>query len=278
MKLTFAFLCCLLANPEVVETKLEQVHPVPKLKPIMERSPGQTRAIVLIHGLNIVASKTKVHQALFHDWQLPKGHLVQALSKNADVFAFAYAQNAPLTTISQLPALADGVQRLKFLGYDEIILVGHSAGGVLARMFVEDNPQAGVTRVLQVDAPNLGSSWIKIDIVAKKDQDPFLQSLSKDERMKCCLRRQDKKIPANVEFLCIVGASNSLGDGLVSFASQWPEDLQFQGIPAIRINANHYMMVRSQKTAERIAELARQSQPRWTDEERLTRKKLVLGN
>ena len=42
-------------------------------------------------------------------------------------------------------ALADNIRRVRQLGYKEIILLGHSAGGVIVRQFVEDHPDAGVT-------------------------------------------------------------------------------------------------------------------------------------
>lgn len=278
MKISCALWFFLFANPDAIDTKFEQVHPPPKLKPIMERSRGQTRAVVLMHGLNLVASKTKVHLAIFHDWQQPKAQLVQTLGKVGDVFAFAYSQNGTLETVSQAPGLTDAIARLKQMGYEEIVLVGHSAGGLIARLFVEDNPEAGVVRVIQVDAPNLGSSWVKADLVAKKDQDPFLRSLTKEERQKSARKRLDKKIPPNVQFLCIVGASSALGDGFVSIPSQWPDDLQSQGIPAIRLNTTHFTVMRSSKIAERLAELASQNIPRWTEETWLARRKQILGN
>jgi pimeloyl-ACP methyl ester carboxylesterase len=217
-----------------------------------------------------------VHQALFHDWQAPTSHLVQAFGKHADVYNFAYSQNVPVEAVAQQAALANSVQRLRFLGYEEIILVGHSAGGVIARIFVEDNPKAGVTRVVQISAPNLGSSWAKADIV-RKDQEPFLHSLTKEERVKSTLNRQDRKVPANVQFLCIVGSTGNLGDGLVSVPSQWPEDLQYQGIPAYRFTTTHYLVVRTAASAARVAALAVQPQPRWTEEEKNQRRKAILA-
>ena len=269
---------CLLGSSEGVDTRFEQVFPVPKIKDMVERSPGQNRAVLLIPGLRMHSfSSTKVHQAQFHDWQAPTSHLVQFLGKNSDVFAFAYAQNVPVEVIAMHPALAKSIQRLRTMGYDEIVLIGHSAGGIVARLFVEDNPNAGVTRVLQVDSPNLGSSWAKADFSVRRDQEPFLHSLKKDERAKVSLRRQDKKIPDNVQFLCVVGSTGNLGDGLVSVASQWPEDLQAQGIPAVRLNTTHFTVVRSAHNAARIAGLAIQYHPRWTEEERTLRRKSVLA-
>ena len=257
----------------------EQVYPVPKSKELVERTPGQQRAVVLIPGLRLHSfSSVKAHQAQFHDWQASTSHLVQALGKNADVFAFAYAQTVPVETIAQHPALANGIQRLRVLGYDEIILIGHSAGGLVVRHFVEDNPNIGVTLVVQVAAPNLGSSWAKADISVRKDQEPFLRSLTKEERTKISQQRQDKKIPSQVQFVCIVGSTGNLGDGLVSIASQWPEDLQNQGVPAIRLGTTHFFVVRSANNAARIATLAIQNHPRWSEEERVAAPQTGAGS
>ena len=68
--------------------------------------------------------------------------------------------------------------RLRQAGYSEVILLGFSAGGVVARQFVEDNPAAGVTRVIQVCAPNLGSPLAKLKSSVGLAQESFLQSLT----------------------------------------------------------------------------------------------------
>lgn len=277
VRCVWLLMCCLIGQFDGVETRFEQVYPLPKHKDLPERTPGQRRAVLLIPGLRMHSfSSTRVHQAQFHDWQAHTSHLVQALGKNADVYAFAYAQNVPVETIAEHPALAGSILRLRFLGYEEIIVIGHSAGGIVARLFVEDNPLAGVTRVVQVAAPNLGSSWAKADIV-RKDQEPFLHSLTKEGRGKNSLKRQDRKIPAHVQFVCVVGSAGNLGDGLVSIASQWPDDLQAQGIPAIRFSTTHFFVVRSAASAARIAALACQPQPRWTEAERNLRRKAILA-
>ena len=274
----FALVICVLGWVEGIDTRFEQVYPPPKMREMMDRTPTQHRAVLLIPGLRVHSfSNTKVHQAMLHDWQATTSHLVQGLGKNADVYAFAYAQNVPVEVIAQHPALAGCIQKLRGMGYDEVILIGHSAGGIVARLFVEDNPNAGVTRVVQVSAPNLGSSWARADLTVRKDQEPFLHSLTKEERLKSLQRRQDKKIPANVQFVCVVGSTGNLGDGFVSIPSQWPEDLQAQGIPAIRLSTNHYSVVRSAVTAARIAGLAVQFSPRLTEEEVALRRKVMAA-
>src|SRR5207244_1641956 len=104
--------------------------------------------------------------------------LVRTLAPEADIFAFTYSQTAAVTDIGELPALGEHVQRLQQAGYAEIVLVGFSAGAVLARQFVEDNPRTPVTRVIQVCAPNVGSPLARLR-AGGAIQKPFLESLTK---------------------------------------------------------------------------------------------------
>jgi pimeloyl-ACP methyl ester carboxylesterase len=256
------FLACSLHQARV-EVRIEQVYPL-WTKGTMVRSQGQARAVVLIPGLKIHPLKDgQAARAEFHDWQRAGSPLVQALGKNADVFALAYCQNVDLETISQSPGIDNAVQKLRFLGYREITLVGHSAGGVLARLFVEDHPYAPVTKVVQICAPNLGSSWAKAEIGFHKVQGPFLQSLSKSWRQNICWKRSNRLIPQRVQFLCVMGTMGTLGDGLVSCRSQWPEDLQRQGIPVVRVPTTHLVVMHSKKTAAYLADLIQRDHPRW---------------
>jgi pimeloyl-ACP methyl ester carboxylesterase len=260
-----------------VETKFVQVHPPQRAG--MERTPGRTRAVLLLHGLGIhPLSKAKTYEPLFHDWQLPGSVLVKALGRDADVFAYAYSQNARVETVAQTPALGHAVDKLHFLGYTEITLFGHSTGGVVARLFVEDHPRAGVTRVMQICAPNDGSSWAKLNLNVGRDQEVFLQSLTKKERLLWGELREDKKIPPSVDFLCVVGATGPRGDGIVTCKSQWPADLQKQGIPAVRLATTHLTVLRAPRSVEKIAELAWADHPRWPAEKvELMRKSIVGG-
>jgi pimeloyl-ACP methyl ester carboxylesterase len=248
-----------------VETQFEQVYPN-RVKQSMERSAGQWRAVVLIHGLKIhpLHGSLATHPE-FHTWQEPGSFLVQALSKDADVFALAYAQTADLDTISQAQGFDQAVQKLHFMGYKEITLVGHSAGGVLARLYVEDHPDGPVTRVVQICAPNLGSSWAKAEVGSRKIQGAFYQSLTKNWRQNVCRLRKDRFIPANVQFLCILGTVGTLGDGLVSCQSQWPEDLQRQGIPVLRLQTTHLAVMHTKKTGLVLAEEIVHDRPRWRE-------------
>jgi pimeloyl-ACP methyl ester carboxylesterase len=257
---------CAVALPEAppIETKFIQVAPVPKESSAVERSAGQTRAVLLLHGFRAHPFQTsKVARAEFHDWQRPGSTLVKTLAKDSDVFAFAYGQVAAVDRIAGCPDLADAVRRLRRSGYAEIVLVGHSAGGVIARHFVEDRPDAGVTKVIQVCAPNGGCSLGKTILGVGADQEEFVRSLSKEAREACCKDRADRKVPEGVEFLCVVCTGTVIGDGVVSCRCQWPDDLQKQGIPAVPLDALHFQALRSQAGADKVAALVRNKQPRW---------------
>jgi pimeloyl-ACP methyl ester carboxylesterase len=262
MHFTLPILFGLLGAAPAVETRFVQVAPAQR-----ERrwwSPrGQTRAVVLIHGLYVHPfSKTNVTRAPLHSWQKPDCLLVKQLAREADVFAFSYGQTVSADEIAECPDLETHVQSLRREGYREIVLIGHSAGGVIARQFVEDHPECGVTKVIQVDAPNGGSGWAVWKTV-RSNQIDFLQSLTKPVRRRCLSERADKVIPANVEFACVVGTGAVVGDGLVSTRSQYTPDLQRQGIPAYPFNSSHWMVLRSQKGVELVARLVREPQPRW---------------
>jgi pimeloyl-ACP methyl ester carboxylesterase len=196
--------------------------------------------------------------------------LAKTLKADADLFAFAYGQNVALDRIAGSVELADNLRRVRKLGYKEIILVGHSAGGVIVRQWVEDNRDAGVTKVIQVSAPNGGSD------LGKGSPAPFIASLTKQERQASLLRRADKKIPACVEFVCVV--SGTLGtDLMVLCACQWTPDLQQQGIPAVALHKDHHNAIASQAGADLIARLVREKQPRWDPAKVAAEKKNILG-
>ncbi len=272
-----------------VETKFAQVAPLFRETPPFRMSPGQQRAVVLIQGIRPHPfSRHDVARAEWYRWQLPGGTLVTTLGKQADVFAFAYSQNEAVERVPDVSDFGDRVRSLKRMGYREIVLIGHSAGGLVARHFVEDHPDAGVTKVIQICAPNGGTSWGKARIGVREPQEPFLSSLSKKGRRQCLAKRTEKRAPREMEFICIVGqvkapgavtlsiesdkkvsvaitlgTGNLRGDGVVSSRSQWPEDLQEQGIPALFVATSHFTATQSKAVAETIAELVRERQPRW---------------
>lgn len=259
---TLPLLCLLFAAEPALETQFVQVASA-KGRGAWWQTPEKTRAVVLIHGLLVHPfSKTNVGRAHLHSWQKSDCLLVKRLAQEADVFAFSYAQTVSADEIADSPELERQIRKLRRDGYREIILIGHSAGGVIARQFVEDHPDCGVTKVIQVCAPNVGSGWAKWQTVRANQLD-FLGSLTKPARRRSLRERADKEIPKQIEFACIVGTGAVVGDGVVSNRSQYPQDLQKQGVPAYPFNSNHWMVLRSQKGAELVARLVREAQPRW---------------
>jgi pimeloyl-ACP methyl ester carboxylesterase len=274
-----SMLAVLSADPE-----MRFVQVAPAAGETLVRTPGQTRAVVLIHGLHVhTLANNKVPQADFASWQQPGSLLVQTLAQDSDVFAFSYGQTVPVDVIPKLPNLRDALHALRELGYREVVLVGHSAGGLIARQFVEDDPDCGVTKVVQVCAPNVGSAWAVLKNGVCPSQKTFVGSLTKKERSLLLQERADKQIPEAVQFVCVVGTGLVTGDGLVSTRSQWPEDLQQRGIPAVPIGTAHAFTVRGSKGVKLLAELVREPQPRWgPDQVHAMRKRLwgvmALGN
>lgn len=262
--------------PSVLETTFRQVAPAFRDPTSVRRSAGQYRAVVLVHGLLLHPfSQANVVRAHLHSWQRPGSSLVNRLARVADVFGYGYGEN---TTIDEIAASCDlprHIERLREAGYQEIVLVGHSAGGLLVRQLVEDNPTLGVTRVIQVCAPNGGSGWAELETV-RSAQVEFLRSLTKEARRSEMRARASKRIPEGMELVCVVGTATVVGDGLVSCRCQWTEDLQEQGVPAYPLSANHWSVVRSARATELLARLVREPQPRWGPTQvAATRKRLL---
>jgi pimeloyl-ACP methyl ester carboxylesterase len=232
--------------------------------------------VVLLHGLRLNPFGEKAAKPVLHGWQETDSIIVRVLQKYADVYAFAYGQNTIVDQIARAPGLRQNIQRLKKIGYSEIILIGYSAGGVIARNFVEDYPAAGITKVIQVCAPNAGSPWARDQLGINKSQEFFLASLTNEGRMVSTANRADKRIPEDVQFVCVVGNGEIFGDGIVSCRSQWPEDLQKQGIPAYALPATHFFAMRTKRSASKLATLIQSEQPRWRPDQVAAAKQQIL--
>jgi hypothetical protein len=257
-----------------VEAVFQKVAPA---EPATGRSPDQARAVVLIHGLGLHPIKAeRAAQAALRTWQKPDSILVKELSRSADVYAFAYAQSAPVEKIHEATDLASRLRALRKAGYRELVLIGHSAGGLIARHVVEDFADAGATKVIQVCAPNAGSVLAGLK-TARGVQRIFLTSLSATSRKACLANRTKCRIPAEVQFTCVIGGTRLGGDGIVSRGSQWSEDLQNQGIPACLLRATHGESVKTARAAELLDKLVREPQPRWKPEQVLLARKKLLG-
>src|SRR5439155_3736271 len=112
---------------------LQQPFPGPNSARKLTRSKGQSRAVVLLHGLDLRDDGGDPAKPRFADWQGSTSSLVKKVSKHADIFAISYAQNTAIEEVAAFPELREAVAKVKTLGYDEVVLIGHSAGGILAR-------------------------------------------------------------------------------------------------------------------------------------------------
>ncbi len=100
-------------------------------------------------------------------------------------------------------------------------------------------------------------------VAAGAAQKPFMHSLTSQSRTQFLADRGDRRIPAHIDFVCVVGNGLFSSDGVVSARSQWSEDLQIQGVPAVPLSAEHWTALRNERGLEVIARLVRERQPRW---------------
>lgn len=248
--------------PEI-KTQFVQVTPTSQRLSKSKRSLGQTHAVVLIHGFRIWDRPDQVSQAIFQGWQQPDSKAVRVFAKQADVYAFAYGQHVPVDAIAGTPSLRLGITHLKRAGYRQIILVGHSAGGIVARQFVEDYPNSGVTKVIQICCPNEGCP-IAGTVKLSDQQEKFVQSLTRETRRAKLRQRASIKIPQSVQMLCVVGQLVETGDGVVPSTCQWSSDLQAQGIPMLPMRTAHFTVMRFKDQLKQIAAYVREKCPRWS--------------
>lgn len=256
----------LMASVQQLPTAFWQISPEYQMNP--KPKAENTRAILLIHGLvPRPVSPSKARQPEPNSWQLPGTELVRQLKPDFDVYGLSYAQVTPCEWVCLADGLRDAVKLLKTAGYSEIILMGHSAGGLIARNFVERFPDSSVTKVIAVASPHAGSFWANLPQVGlPSSQIPFIRSLAPQYRTSDKLEK--KAIPAHVQFCCVICQLPRIkGDTVVSIESQWPEELQKQGIPAQLVRVNHFDAVRSEEATKVISELAREKLRRWTAEE-----------
>jgi pimeloyl-ACP methyl ester carboxylesterase len=253
-----------------VRTRFVQVGPEAPGGEIL-RSPGQKRALVLVHGLRygiwelIFPPKYPCSAPEPTDWLKPNSRAVKALAREGDVFAFSYGQDVPITEVARAPLLLHKVRELRWAGYTEVVLIGHSAGGIVVRQFVEDHPDAGVTKVVQVCAPNGGASLTVLArfVVREPGLKPFIDSLGPMSRESDLRARAGKKLPAGTQFVCVLGASWGKTDGVVNWSSTWCECLQKQNIPFERVERDHTPVMYKEDSIKVLCRLVREPQPRW---------------
>jgi pimeloyl-ACP methyl ester carboxylesterase len=265
-------------DPTDAATELWQVSPDGGGKPWAAPAarPEKSRAVVLIPGLFIHAVRpVKATLPDRRPWEDPKSELVKALAPDFDVFAFGYAQTVAVDAVAQSAGLKDAVARLRKAGYAELVLVGHSAGGVVARQFVEANPDAGVAKVIAVAAPFAGVEIANAKLGVPKVQEPFVRSLAPEARAAAA----GKNPPGGgVPLACVVCKLRLVEtDGLVPTRSQWPDDLQRAGVPVVRSSASHFRVMSSPAAAKTIAALARDKLTLWTPDETEAARKAIFG-
>lgn len=233
----------------------------------------KTRAVLLIHGLQLHPLRPdRAAKPAPHEWQSAKSELVKALAADADVFGFGYAQTVPVDAVSLTPGLVTAIEKLKAAEYREIVLIGHSAGGLIARQFVERHPNAGVTKVVQIASPNAGSTLANVLPGVMRGQAPFVRSLAPRSRTDI------PALPAEVDFCSVVCKVRGLsGDTLVTLDSQWPAELRSQGVPAALVAVSHFDAMKAPQSIGVIAELAREKLVRWTPEQIETARQIVFG-
>jgi len=245
---------------------------------LVEFKPTHKKAVVLVHGL----LPRPLHPELAevpepHNWQKPTVEVVKILAEEFDVFGMSYAQTLPVDLVPLSKEFREGIATLKKLGYTQIVLVGHSAGGVLVRRFVELFPDAGVTKIIMVGTPHLGSGWTNFPArFIPKQQSRFIESLSESYRIeatKCAPPLSEK-----LEACCVVCKLPRLkSDTIVGLRSQWPEDLQNQGIPVILAQCNHFEAMTSLEIAKTIAEAAKNRVIRWNKDDTDRARKVLFG-
>lgn len=255
-------------------TDVRQVAPDARHGGLANITRTKDRAVLLIPGLKVhpfrpsLAAKPDLHA-----WQEPNSELVKTLAKDSDVFSFGYAQITQLDAVAQSPALLDCVIMLRKGGYKEIALVGHSAGGVIARLFAEAYPDSGVTKVVCVAAPHAGSDLANIKAGYHRIQATFIQSLSPEARLEAPPGVLDERL----EMACVVMKVKRIeGDGLVAITSQWPEECRRQGVPAVVVPGSHFEAMISPAPIKAIADVVREKLTRWSPEEVDRARKLML--
>lgn len=230
----------------------------------LELRKTKDRAAFLVHGLMLhPIRQEKSFKTELHDWQLPKSGLVQALAADFDVYSFSYAQTTAVDAVASTPGMRNHIRKLRRAGYKEIVLIGHSAGGIIIRQFAERYPDSGVTKVIEVAAPNGGSDLAMISVGLPKPQVSFIKSLAPPVRT--AISQDGPKLSDKLEICCVVCKLGGLpSDTMVKLDSQWPADLQEQGVPAALVVINHFDAMKGPHAVRTIGTLAKEKLVRWT--------------
>lgn len=260
--------------PAELPTEFRQVAPERKGTDTANPPRSKDRAVLLIPGLKIHPFKpSNAMRPEIRDYQQPGSELVRTLAKASDVFAFGYAQTMSLDDVARSPGLLAAVTEMKKAGYTEIVLVGHSAGGVIARVFAETHPDSGVTKVITVAAPHCGSEIANLKVGYPKVQAAFVESLSPEART----RAGFGKIHDKLQMACIVCKLKPIDfDGLVGIRSQWPEECRKAGVPAALVQVDHWHAMLNTASITVIADLTKQKLVRWSEDEAEQARKVLF--
>jgi pimeloyl-ACP methyl ester carboxylesterase len=250
-------------------TKFWQIAPKFDEAELFKIKPERDTAVILLHGLMPRPFRTDLAEHPEpHSWQKPTGDLVKLLSADADIFGFSYAQTLPVDAIALSRGLQSGIAMIKAASYKQIVLVGHSAGGIIARRFVELYPDSGVTKLICVACPHLGSDWAELpQVVLPKVQVRFIQSLLPEYREQRA-KEWSHSLNRDVQVCCVICKLSRLGsDTVVPVASQWPDQLQQQGVPAVLVGCTHFEAMKSEKSLKAISDLVKGKVTRWAPEQ-----------
>jgi len=174
--------------------------------------------------------------------------------------------------------LREGLGAIKAAGDKEIVLIGHSAGGLVARRVVEVFPDAGVTKVIAVATPFAGSGWANLPgFTMPRTQIPFIQSLSPEAR-ELCAKTRESKLPADLEVAVVLCKANRRDDDtVVALKSQWSDDLQKQGVPVVQTACNHFEAMTCDPVAKEVARLVNGKIRRWDDDDVAKARRVLFG-
>ncbi|QEL17063.1 esterase/lipase family protein [Limnoglobus roseus] len=244
----------------------------------LELKKTKDKAAFLVHGLMLHPIKQeKSYKTELHDWQYAKAGLVQALASEFDVYAFSYAQTTAVDVVASTPGMRNHIKKLRRAGYKEIVLIGHSAGGIIIRQFAERYPDSGVTKVIEVAAPNFGSDLAMINVGLPKPQVQFIKSLAPPVRTAIAL--DGPKLSSKLEICCVVCKLGGLPhDTMVHLDSQWPADLQKQGVPATLVVINHFDAMKGPHAVQTISTLAKEKLVRWTPAQVEQGRRVMFGS
>jgi len=237
------------------------------------------RAVVLVHGLlPRVFHPVRAEKPEAHEWQASSGSLVKQLADDFDVYGFSYGQTQSVDSVAMSRGLRNGISNLKDAGYKEIVLVGHSAGGVIVREFAEMFPDSGITKVVTVAGPHLGSFWAKLpNFTLPKSQVPFIQSMLPETR-EARTKRATVELKKDLEFCCVLcRTARTDNDTVVSLRSQWPDDLQEQGVSAVLVGCTHFDAMTSEAPINAIVEVVRGKVVRWKPEQIEDARRVLFG-